>query len=304
MLLERVAIEPDILTSEDLINILHYKFKWSNGRFVAEIPQNWLDRARLVSKSLPDGLKKKRLDAILDIHGLPRTNLNMRAHKNDVWEDLVSKAKNNHKITAVLCSNPKDADGWFGEEQIDNYLIASDERIGSIDIKGMSPLSIVDSIDDFLQANKRIVLVNPDQWLLTQRHESKELFKCLFNRWKDYGGWSFKVIRSKRGKRIDEVKEKWSADTQELGRFLSSVGYKKDFIFVAVDDSIDRLHDRYLIGNWFGLKLGYGLETSPQKSHPWTLMQQSEHKVQAKRFLTEDVRDAYDDFMTWQFRPK
>jgi len=302
MLFEKVAIEPELLISDEVVYLLHHDFGWFDGRFVADLPQNWMERARSISHTLPDGLKKKRLENLLQVQRLPICRLAINLQRDAAWAEQVEVAKRTQEIPAILCTEPKNLEGWFGEEDLDKYLDESKRRVGSLDIKALTTEDILAAVDTFLEANKQIALVNPNQWLLTQNYENKELFTKLFTRWKDYGGVRFLVIRSTRPDRKAKVEASWEREIGDLQRFLVSIGYNKDFKFIAVNDDFDRLHDRYLIGNRFGLKLGYGLEISVTKSHPWTLMQQSEHVIQERRFLKQDVRDEYPDHKAWIYR--
>jgi hypothetical protein len=301
MLFEKVAIDPDLLQSDDMINLLHYRFSWTEGRFIVELPKNWIERGRIIAKSMPDGLKKERLKSLLQAQKLPSINLGYNFPNNQRWIDQVRIAKEADKLSAVICNNPDPVCGWFGVDAIDDYLKSSYDSIGYLDIKGLSVDLILKNIDAFIQSNKQIVLVNPDQWL-TLRDQTRYLFERFFSMWNASGGCRFTVIRSKRDKRSDDVERSWLSEINNLSAFLEGINYKGKFRLIAVNDSFDRLHDRYLIGSKFGLKLGYGLELSQHKSHPWTLMPNSEHKTQMRRFMTEDIRDSYPDYKGWDYK--
>ncbi len=302
MLFEKVAIEPDLLSSDELVYLLHHNFGWFDGRFVADLPKNWIDLSRKIMHTLPDGIKKKKLESLLQIQRLPTCRLNTNLNNYASWLDLIDSAKNNNEIPIVLCRNPRQEKGWFGEADLDKYLEDSKKRVGSLDIRGMKADQVITALDIFLEANKQIALINPDQWLLAQTFDNRELFKKMFSRWHTYGGVRFLVIRSKRSNREAEVLDRWDREINDLQKYLSNIGYVKDFKIIAVNDDADRLHDRYLLGNRFGLKLGYGLEISHTKSHPWTMMQQSEYVAQQRQFLQLDIRDKYPDHTCWVFR--
>lgn len=292
MLFEKVAIDPDLLLSEDLVNLLRYKFLWSEGRFVAELPENWIDRALMVVNTLPDGPNKIRLKNLLQVRNIPTTHIAMQGLASQEWVQQAYMAKESKCVSSVLCNTPTDSDGWFGSDRLDSYIDLSNECIGYFDIKGLCAKEIVSAVDVFIETNKHIVLVNPDQWLRVAK--SKDLFAAFFTRWSNSGGSRFTVVRSKRYKKaFDDCH--WSNERDYLHKFLTSVKYRGYFSFIAVNDEVDRLHERYLIGDRHGIKLGYGLELSRNKSHPWTLMKEAEHTSQKKRFMVDDIRDAYKD---------
>jgi len=292
MLFEKVAIDPDLLLSEDLVNLLRYKFVWSEGRFVAELPENWIDRALMVANTLPDGPNKIRLKKLLQVRNIPTINIAMQGMASHEWVQQAHTAKESKCVSSVLCNTPTDSVGWFGSDRLDSYIDLSSECIGYLDIKGLYAKEIVSAVDVFIETNKHIVLVNPDQWLRVGK--SKDLFAAFFARWSNSGGSRFTVVRSKRYLKAFTDRD-WSNEREYIKDFLTSVKYRGYFNFIAVNDEIDRLHERYLIGDRHGIKLGYGLELSRNKSHPWTLMKESEHTSQKRRFMDNDIRDSYKD---------
>jgi hypothetical protein len=76
--------------------------------------------------------------------------------------------------------------------------------------------------------------------------------------------------------------------------------FKGKFLFIAVDDSRNRIHERYLLGSYCGLQLGYGLELGP-KPQTWQLLNESSFRHHKKTYFDQDIRDLYPEHTTMLF---
>jgi hypothetical protein len=184
----------------------------------------------------------------------------------------------------------------YSSSQVEQYLDDSELKVGYLDVSGLKKAEeFLPYLEPFLQNSKKIVLVNRYQGLMSSRKE-RELFECVFNRWIALGGSDFTVIRSsveqKSGPRTFATL--WAEEVRELKRYFQRISFSGIFRFFAVNDERNRLHHRYLLGNYCGLSLDYGFEIN-DKPHPWTLLNKSHFVDARERFLVQDIQTTYPE---------
>ena len=292
MLFDEVAIQPECVCDELVLEALRHRFGWSQGRVVCAVPPDWTQRVRQLANTLPDGLTKSR---IKDIGSrLPLVAPHLSYTKQSSWREAVLDLHQRHPFDGVILREPPIEPGWYSPERIDDYLDTSEERIGHYELTRQNPPDIVKALYGFLHINKRLVLVNAYQWFFTAPRNTA-LFFTMMKTWTELGGVQFRVIRSRR-----KDFARWGAECERLAALLREIHFKGQFSFIAVDDEADRLHERYLIGSICGLELGYGLEIS-SKPQSWKLLRQSSHAKLKQLYMDHDIRDAYPAHETWNF---
>lgn len=297
MLLDEVAINPECVTDPWVLSALHHRFSWFQGRAVLNIPGNWKQQVLSHIKTLPDGITKERAKSLI-ASSLPFLEAYPSKTMECDWSALADNLARQRRISAFIDTNPSDREGWYAMDEIENYIDISGRSVGHLEIKDMDAAAVVTAVDGFLKVNKRITLINPDQWLLTS-NKSSNLFTAFFKQWQAYGGIHFRVIRSMR--RDKPVDAKWDDEVAKLQQFLARSNYKQRFELIAVDDDIERLHERYLIGTCFGISLGYGLELN-KKPQAWSLLNEATYFDKKKQFMDNDIRDAYGKHRTWSYK--
>lgn len=313
MLNERIAINPSLFADEesigDLLYALKRNIKWSEGRVIAELPKGWYLQAEKYINSSTNDFFKTKAKAALHPHKIQLVPIKSKTQVAK-WDDYIDE--NTNRVISIFFTTQRDpSKGCLSAIEIHDYLDQSEFRVGSFETSGLSVEEIIVGIDDFLFLNKRITIVNPDQWLCFGK--SNKLFKELMKRWVQYGGVDFKVIRSRRRDRSDEVKCNWQTEIDQTQTLLELLGYKGRFKFIAVnDDPMGRgkvLHDRFLLGGTTGgIQMGYGLEpTKPPKSNKWVIMKASSYQEEKAYFMDHDVRELYEDeatdYYSWIYRP-
>jgi hypothetical protein len=291
MLFDEVAIDPECVCDDGVLEVLRHRFGWSHGRLISAVPTNWQESVRLIANRLPDGLQKSRIKAISG--KLPLVEPATGAASKGPWMEIITELHQRHPLDGIIANEPPDEPRWFSPDRVDEYIDESEERVGHFEIAHQQPTEIVKTLTGFLRVNKRLVLVNPNQWFYQDRR-STVIFEEMFKKWIGLGGISMRVIRSMR-----KDYHHWASECERLDTFLRKIKYKGDFTFIAVQDDARRLHERYLIGSVCGLELGYGLETG-SKPQTWKLLRQASYINLKKAFLDQDIRDTYKDFKTWR----
>lgn len=293
-LFDEVAINPECLCDDGVLYALRHSFGWSQGRLVSAVPVNWSERVKQIANTLPDGLQKARIKDICS--QLALIPLRMDTPKRGPWLEVITELHRRQPFSGIIAHEPPNEPGWFSPDQMDDYIDQSEARVGHFEITHQSAAEIVRALTGFLRVNKRLVLVNAYQWFY-QNRQSTELFEEMMKEWVKSGGVSFRIVRSKRQNEFDRY---WPSERDRLDAFLRSEKFKGEFMFIAVQDDSQRLHERFLIGSVCGLELGYGLETS-SKPQAWKLLRQSSYSRVKQTFMDQDIRDAYADQVTWRF---
>jgi hypothetical protein len=292
MLFDEVAIQPECVCDAAVLEALRHRFGWSQGRVVCAVPTDWKQRVRQIANTLPDGLTKSR---IKDIGSrLPLIAPHSACPQQTLWREAVADLHQRHAFDGIIVREPVAEPGWYSPEQVDDYLDASEDRVGHYELANQQPEAIVPALGGFLRVNKRLVLVNAYQWFF-QKPATERLFRAMLKTWAEQGGVNFRVIRSLRS----DFRH-WDRECRRLDALLREIRFKGQFSFIAVEDDTRRLHERYLIGSICGLELGYGLETG-NKPQTWKLLRQSSYAQLKQTYMDQDIRDAYPAYETWRF---
>jgi hypothetical protein len=293
MLFDEVAINPECVCDEVVLDALRHRFGWSQGRLVCAFPTNWKERMLQIANTMPDGLTKSRikdLSSRLPLVKRPSTSNN----ESVAWLDVVTKLHHSNPFDGIVDLSAPNEPGWYSPDRMEEYIYQSEMRIGHFDIAHQKSVDIIRNLSAFLDVNKRLVLVNAYQWFF-KNPLTTDLFEQIMKVWIQNGGQSFRVVRSLR-----EEHQRWTSECYQLGALLNKLNYKGDFTFIAVQDDEKRLHERYLIGSICGLELGYGLELGG-KPQAWKLLRHSSYAQVKQNFMDRDVRDDYQEYEEWRF---
>ena len=283
-------MDPKLVSSETLQIYLRTCFGLDKGRFVSAFPKDWTNAVRRVANNNDDPYCKKRITSLLASPELSQSIVDLRGGQTiGSWKDLVCEAHKSRPFNAIVLDENLSEYPTYSVEDMGIYVSESDEEIGYVDIsKESKPNEVVTTLAPFLIQNKRLTLVNAYQNLLADS-KSRNLFKSLFSFWADRGGREFTVIRSRRQLDYAQFKE----ESMLLEQFLRDRGFTGLFKYIAVDDAQkDRLHERYLIGPFSGIEMGYGLEIN-NKPQRWKILLKAPHLAVRRTFMDLDVRDNF-----------
>lgn len=297
-LFETVAIDPAMAKNQMFCMILKHKFGLLNGRVIAGIPRDWSNFALQQINAVSDENVKKKLKAIL--HSLAQAGAlipeNIAFDRSLPWIQAASSESIKRVFKVLVTDESIEFEPLYSSQNIDDYIEQSDERVGYLDVSSLKEAKdFIPVLAPFLKKHKKIVLVNRHQWLLSTRKE-KELFKTVFQYWALQGGIDFTVIRSSVEKLNDlrSFSVNWSNEKNSLVNYFNSIQYSGVFRFIAVNDEKNRLHHRYLIGNYCGLSMDYGLEMV-SKPHPWQLLNRAHFLDAKEKFFIGDVLALYPE---------
>lgn len=293
MLFDEVAINPECVRDEAVLDALRHRFGWSQGRLVCALPANWKERLLQIANTMPDGLMKSRIKDVSCRLPLVQLTPNVNSDRSE-WLAVVANLHQNHPFAGIVDPSAPNEPGWYSPDRMDDYIDQSERRVGHFEIAHQKPVDIIRSLSEFIRANKRLVLVNSYQWFFQSRLTA-DLFEKFMKAWIKEGGQSFRVVRSMR-----KDHQYWPVECDRLGTLLSQLNYSGDFTFIAIQDEFKRLHERYLIGSICGLELGYGLEVGG-KPQTWKLLRQSSYNQLKQAFMDRDVRDYYPEHETWRY---
>jgi hypothetical protein len=184
----------------------------------------------------------------------------------------------------------------FDVNHLHDFIELSDTDVGYCQVKSKGVANLCEELTPFLRLNKSIVLENYSQTLLSS-NKTRALFENIFFKWKSFGGIDFKVITS-----LHRLKnEVFQTECDLLKPFFKDNLFKGSFKFIAVDDQLNKLHERYLLGPLSGIELGYGLETST-RDHSWKLINKAAFIDNKRRFLDADIRDEFPQYKEFSFK--
>lgn len=303
-LFESVAIDPSIVKNQICCMVLKHKFGLLNGRFIAGIPRDWNNFALQQINSISDENIKIRLKDVLRSIELAGALIpeNISFDRTKPWIQAAAGESARRVFNVLLSDEDIEFNPLYTSQNIDEYIEQSEDRIGYLDVSLLREAKeFIPVLAPFLKKHKKIVLVNRHQWLLSTRKE-KDLFETVFQYWASQGGVDFSVIRSSVEKRDDPrpFTSNWNNEKSLLSKYLSGIQYSGIFRFIAVNDEQNRLHHRYLLGNYCGLSMDYGFEMV-SKPHPWELMNRAHFLDAKEKFFTGDVLVLYPDYKMFSY---
>jgi hypothetical protein len=303
-LFESVAIDPAVTTNQMLCMVLKHKFGLLNGRFIAGIPRDWNNFALQQMNSISDENIKIRLKDVL--RSLEQSGAmipeNIPFDRAKPWIHAAS-GESARKVFNVLVTDENiEFNPSYTSHNFDDYIQQSEDRVGYLDVSSLKEAKdFIPVLAPFLKKHKKIVLVNRHQWLLSTRKE-RELFETVFRHWASLGGIDFTVIRSSVEKHDDPrpFTSNWNNEKDLLQKYLTRIQYGGVFRFIAVNDEKNRLHHRYLLGNYCGLSMDYGFEIV-SKPHPWEIMNRSHFLDAKEKFFTGDALAIYPEYKIFSY---
>ena len=295
-LFETLAVDPSLMNDVDVASFIKYTFGMCNGRLVAEIPRGWKNLALSAINLLDDDFLKKKLKNSLQHLELSGTLIPKESSYDPKkpWDQVLSNLGALEGLQAAITNAGSDKIGCYSPEELDSYLSQSSSTVGAVSVEKMSqPSQLVALLDPFLRKHKRLVLINRNQFLMTNTKE-REVFKAIFERWFNFGGLELTVVRSAVEGKSDyrPLGQFWGEEVSALKTFFEKLNFSGTFKFLAVDDEANRLHERYFLGIYCGIHLGYGLEMTP-KPQSWSLMTASLFQKYRQDFLVGDVENLY-----------
>ena len=297
-LFESVAIDPALVKNQLVCMILKHKFGLSNGRCISGVPRDWSNFALQQINTVQDQNLKKRLKELLRSLELAGAMVpdSVAFDRTKPWIQAVSGVEVSKKYSVLFTDEDVLFDPSFTSDNIEDYVEKSEERLGYLDVSTLKEAKeFIPYLEPFFKKHKKVVLVNRHQWLLSTKKE-RDLFETIFQYWVQQGGVDFTVIRSSIEKSDDPrpFSKNWETESDMLSKFLKKINFNGTFRFNAVNDERSRLHHRYLLGNYCGLSLGYGLEMV-NKPHPWELLNRAHFSEAKEKFFTGDVTAVYEE---------
>lgn len=297
-LFESVAIDPALAKNQVVCMVLKHKFGLVNGRYISGIPRDWSNFALQQINSVSDeNLKKKLKDILRSLEQagamIPES---IAFDRTKPWIQAASAEAAKRRFNVFLTDESIEFEPLFSSENIDDYIEQSEERVGYLDVSSLKQAEdFIPVLAPFLKKHKKIVLVNRHQWLLSTRKE-RELFETVFKHWTLQGGVDFTVIRSFVEKKDDKTpfSTTWNSEKVLLIKYLNRIQFNGVFRFIAVNDERNRLHHRYLLGNYCGLSMDYGFEMV-NKPHPWQLLNRAHFLDAKEKFFIGDVLALYPE---------
>ena len=302
MLYHEVAVDPEALASDELQIYLKSVFGLGKGRFISAFPKDWANQVRRHANNSTDPYKKKRISSLLATPEFSQSIVDVgRGKVIGPWKEHVLAEHKINPFNAIF-STEKTTVPYYSVEEIDAYIAESDNQIGHLDVsRNLSTDDVVDALAPFLIQNRRLTLVNAYQLLLTET-KTEHLFKKLFKFWAIRGGCDFTVIRSTRSLTPGQ----FDKEAGLLEKFLWAQRFTGTFKYIAVDDSLNgRLHERYLIGPFSGIEMGYGLELN-SKPQRWKILLKAPYIEVRRNYMDLDIRDNYamGGWQEYLYRPK
>jgi len=294
MLYHEVGVDPKPETVMEL-GVFLSAFGFHRGRLISRYPQDWSNKVRENLSHVPDQNIKLKISSLLSNQLFLNSIVDFGREKlPGEWLESASRQHFIKPFNALINLERNDPPDFYSLSKIDNYINESEESIGELTITNTSVDSILSELKPFLRVNKKIVLENYGQTFLTQR-KTENLFKNFFKLWSDLGGRDFTSIVSLTRLGDNVI----SAEIARLEIFLKELNYKGNFKLIAVNDDSNRLHERYLLGPFGGIEMGYGLETTSQRDHTWKILNKATFIKMKSKFFDQDIRDIYLNHRTF-----
>lgn len=297
-LFQSVAIDPAVARNQLVCMVLKHKFGLANGRFIAGVPRDWSNFALQQINSINDENLKRKLKDILRALELSGAMVpeGIAFDRTKPWIQAASSEAVKKIYDVLVTDENVEFNPLYSSQNIDEYIEASEECVGYLDVATLRDAKdFIAVLAPFLKKHKKIVLVNRHQWLLSTRKE-RDLFEAVFQHWALLGGIDFTVIRSSIEKKDDPrpFSSNWSREKEMLIKYFNRIRYGGTFRFIAVNDERNRLHHRYLLGNYCGLSMDYGFEMV-DKPHPWQLLNRAHFSEAKEKFFIGDVVASYPE---------
>jgi len=297
-LFEPVAIDPAIARNQFVCMILKHKFGLINGRYIVGVPRDWTNFAlQQINTVLDENLKRKLKDILrsLDQSGAMVTD-SVAFDRTKPWVLAASDDSVSKKYKVIITDDKVAFEPSYSSQNIEDYIDESEKRVGYLDVSSLKEAKdFLPLLAPFLNKHKKIVLVNRHQWLLSTKKE-RELFETVFQHWALQGGVDFTVIRTSVEKSDDPrpFSTCWNFEKELLIKYLNRIKFNGTFRFIAVNDERNRLHHRYLLGNYCGLSMDYGFEMV-NKPHPWQLLNRAHFSEAKEKFFIRDAHTLYPE---------
>jgi hypothetical protein len=297
-LFEPVAIDPAIARNQFVCMILKHKFGLINGRYIVGVPRDWTNFAlQQINTVLDENLKRKLKDILrsLEQSGAMVTD-SVTFDRTKPWVLAASDDSVSKKYKVIITDDNVAFEPSYSSQNIEDYIDESEKRVGYLDVSSLKEAKdFLPLLAPFLNKHKKIVLVNRHQWLLSTKKE-RELFETVFQHWALQGGVDFTVIRTSVEKSDDPrpFSTCWNFEKELLIKYLNRIKFNGTFRFIAVNDERNRLHHRYLLGNYCGLSMDYGFEMV-NKPHPWQLLNRAHFSEAKEKFFIRDALTLYPE---------
>lgn len=291
-LFQEIAIDPSSLILDEVLNALKYEINVFNSRLISQVTNSWFNQVSSNIKNINDVNLRKKIEQIcLSVkfqNNFFKNPYRRQVFNRNDWLNAVVESNKNLKFDAIVTQDKLAFDNIFNDKSFEEFLETSKVITGSINVGDFESLDdFFKQIEPFLIINRRIVIINDSQLLLSHR-ATKHLFQKTFNFWASNGGVSMTIIRSQNANsfKIDN----WLEEINELKNFLLNTGFKGKFRFLAVDDLKKITHRRAILGNICGISAEYGLEYhSNFKKQMWDVMSKSTHDSFYRDFFEKEI---------------
>ena len=279
---EVFAIDPKAPLDLKDIKAMLEQFGLTNGRFIANFPDDWL---RMFNEHVEhlQGLDKARLVRLLDLHrdALLAVNLDFRRAKS--WVENANEAKLARKvISRVLAADPNP----LGIETLQKFLWEEDSENNSRGAHiSMSTDAYRKAVAPLFQHSTEIQLVDP---FFQLRRSNGEIHKGRFNVLREFFIEAENSIRCevfkihfKREIHLSKAEQE-SQIEEDLDQICEEARISSLIIEYCIHDEIG--HGRYIFSIKGGLHFDYGFEPLRDKTNHVHWLSKSELEPILRRY--------------------
>lgn len=279
---EIFAIDPQAPVDLKDIKAMLEQFGLTNGRFIANFPDDWLRMFNAHVEHL-QGLDRARLVRLLDLHkdALLAVNLDFRRTKS--WVENANEAKQSRKgISRVLAADPNP----LGIETLQKFLWEDDSENSS---RGahipMSTDAYRKAVAPLLQHSTEIQLVDP---FFQLRRSNGEIHRGRSNVLREF---FIEAENSNRCKvfKINfkrEIHLSWAAQELQIEKDLENICEEAKISSLLIEYSLhdEIVHGRYIFSIKGGLHFDHGFEPLRDKTNHVHWLSRSELEPILRRY--------------------
>lgn len=280
---EVFAIDPDAPKDIKDIKAMFENFGFSNGRFIANYPNDWQQMLATNMNRL-EGLDRSRFIRLLDLHRDTLLTVPGEFRRGKKWIDNVSS--NNLKkigIDKILADDPNE----LGLETLNDFLWIKDiENVSRGAHIPMTLDSYKHAIRPIFEHQSEVHMVDPYFHLRTDRgdiHRAKlSLLREILNLAEKTSRCDFFRLHFKRIFGVSREIQETNIE-KDLSELIAGCDIKRLSVnFVVWDEMI---HGRYIFGIKGGLQFDYGFEVIRDKTNHVHWLSKSELEPVVKRYL-------------------
>jgi|SRR5690554_975301 len=259
------SISPELFTTANELGFTLNSFGFYKGRYLAQLPKNWLKMVYESTYHLPD-VEKKRINSILNKKKNSLLKLSLPYESSKSWLDNSIELLQNNQLDGVITNQPIESESIFTVADIIDGNLPS---TSGIQISSTSK-NIIKQMEVILKSSQEVYLVDPYLSLGSKKYTT---FLSDLIKHPDVKDTTFRIFSKKQ-----------HFDTKESFESLCNRHLRDGLIqgcelcFYPIEDAKD-MHGRYIFSIHGGLKYDKGFQVDNETVVDIEVMTEKIHEL-------------------------